>query len=77
MVASDLADVPNHLVKSPTVVPEWHRPDRHPKCTLPGTEQDIKLELNKETYTQMGKVRRVGSESMTTFAFPSCFFFSH
>lgn len=50
-----------------------HRADRHAKCTLPGTEQAIGLEFNKETYTyaQMEKVRRVGSESMTTFAFPS------
>ena len=48
-----------------------HKADRQAKCTLPGTEQDVELELNRETCTQMGKVRRVGNESMTTFAFPS------
>lgn len=50
----------------------WHWPDWQSKCTFPGAKQGTELELNKEVYMylQMGKVKRCGNESMTTFTPP-------
>lgn len=50
----------------------WHWPDWQSKCTFSGAKQGTELELNKEVYMylQMGKVKRCGNESMTTFTPP-------